>query len=68
MKIKAIVKEQNPLPCGSIYCEVEFNGLYVCDYFICNLDRQIIQYPYWFLKNQRALRAIVNAGYKYRNM
>ena len=66
--INFIITEQEP--CGeSIYCEVKFkydNGNTLTlgkPYFVCNLKREITQYPLWAESNL-AKQKLKKLGYK----
>ena len=69
---KVIVTEQKPLS-NSIFCEITLkaehhNSFLIMRnmYFVCNLEKRIIQYPNWIDNNQEYKQQIINLGYKFK--
>lgn len=66
-----IVKEQKPLD-TSILCEFEIKSniasisiIYNNMYFVCNLKKQVLQYPRWLDFEQVYKQQIIDLGYKF---
>jgi len=71
-KIKVYVREQEPMKCGSIYCLITLRDYWDSEiyyrgqlYFVCDLDRNIIQYYDWMIRDQRILKQLRGLGYKF---
>ena len=70
---KVIIKEQKPLECGSILCEITLkaenhNSFLIMRnmYFVCNLEKRVTQYPNWLDSEQKYKQEIINLGYKFK--
>jgi len=64
------VTEQDPTN-TSIFCTIEVSNEYHDTvnyggtYFVCNLQREIIQFPRWFYSEQKVVSKIRKLGYKF---
>ena len=67
---KLIIKEQEPLPCGTIYCEVlgfvmaeRVYRTFSQSYFVCNEKRDVTGWFCW-LEEHDVYESLIKQGYK----
>lgn len=54
-------------PCGdSIYCQMHIDSIrYNSMWFVCNLDKNITQYPTWIDNNKDVKQKLTELGYSF---